>query len=714
MDTWALHPRGRLVAISRAYPQLLDAGYSALEKLRTPHSSSSNASTEDQKGQQKSLLRPPMGLEEHGRHRCIVELDGHGYQGSLAAKMLTGAAVISYESEWPLWFQPLLTHGQHLMVVRGEPPTGESLLRGSGAAASPEGVLGAIRWLRANDAAAHAMAARGAARILDLLAPRHLTSYVAGLLWRYKQLFADADEHAAKSFEADIRLVLDAVCSPTRFTERRVCSQYNASAPPPQFAASEAKRRAADRARETGRRPAPSAARLRHEVPLSCPAAGKYGDSPMKRCDSWCSRPEHCSWCKCAGCSFCGPEGGSRSGGGSLMQGRGGRASTAKGPAKVAAAAIARPTIVSAASSSGCTPSELASSSLPMVSLVVATCNRPAFVAAALASASRQDYPGRIEAIIVDDSTSISTADAVEAAVAAAGREGSYSAALPRLSVKHVRLPASTHSIGAKRNVALSHAAGSVFLHWDDDDLHPPSQVRLLACPIVRNRSDLATATFSTLAELSTTGLAFYHYRPHDRRYNGSIPKPFLGTLAYSRATAVSLSPPGGPLAPFAPTSRAEDLHFVERALRSCHRMLPVDSSAGPAPVYTRHHAAEGASPGRGGIQAKGASNTFSSKALRNHLLLEREKRVGPPSFMEDAVQERYVDAERDAAAHGACTPVAGKRPPNDLQYPLLYPYMARRCCRSTAVGAEAGREQNKRRGEDTSPSGTLRQFCPP
>ena len=109
-----------------------------------------------------------------------------------------------------------------------------------------------------------------------------------------------------------------------------------------------------------------------------------------------------------------------------------------------------------------CSAAKSGSLALPLVSLLVSTCNRPAFVAAALQAAASQDYAGRIEAIVVDDSTTTSTAVAVEAAQPS-GRCSSADG--------EAHSPAAgLNSIGAKRNMALSHASGAIFMHWDDDD----------------------------------------------------------------------------------------------------------------------------------------------------------------------------------------------------------------------------------------------------
>ncbi len=110
-------------------------------------------------------------------------------------------------------------------------------------------------------------------------------------------------------------------------------------------------------------------------------------------------------------------------------------------------------------------PSVGGSCSSPLVSLVILSCHRPAFLRLALRAAAMQDYPGPLEAIVVDDSPS---------PVALPPPAGERHR---RVATRLVRLP-SRHSIGAKRNAALARARGAVILHFDDDDMHPPSATR--------------------------------------------------------------------------------------------------------------------------------------------------------------------------------------------------------------------------------------------
>jgi hypothetical protein len=97
------------------------------------------------------------------------------------------------------------------------------------------------------------------------------------------------------------------------------------------------------------------------------------------------------------------------------------------------------------------TTTRRARSRRPLVTCVMPTYNRRAFVPQAISYFTRQDYPDR-ELIVVDDGTD-PVADLIPDDPA----------------IRYVRLPA-RKTIGAKRNIACEQARGEIIVHWDDDD----------------------------------------------------------------------------------------------------------------------------------------------------------------------------------------------------------------------------------------------------
>jgi len=95
----------------------------------------------------------------------------------------------------------------------------------------------------------------------------------------------------------------------------------------------------------------------------------------------------------------------------------------------------------------------------PLVSCIMPTYNRRAFVPQAIAYFLRQDYANK-ELIIVDDGI-----DAVGDLVPADQH------------IRYIRLSQKT-TLGVKRNIACEQARGTIIAHWDDDDWHAPHRLR--------------------------------------------------------------------------------------------------------------------------------------------------------------------------------------------------------------------------------------------
>ncbi len=95
---------------------------------------------------------------------------------------------------------------------------------------------------------------------------------------------------------------------------------------------------------------------------------------------------------------------------------------------------------------------------LPLVSCIMPTYNRRAYVPRAIRYWQAQDYP-HAELIIIDDGT-----DPVEDLVPADPR------------ARYIR-PAERKTIGAKRNLACEQARGDLLINWDDDDWSAPWRV---------------------------------------------------------------------------------------------------------------------------------------------------------------------------------------------------------------------------------------------
>jgi glycosyltransferase involved in cell wall biosynthesis len=109
-----------------------------------------------------------------------------------------------------------------------------------------------------------------------------------------------------------------------------------------------------------------------------------------------------------------------------------------------------------------------------LVSCIMPTCNRRRYVPRAIDYFLKQDHPTK-ELVVVDDGE-----DRIRDLVPADTR------------VRYHRSRAL--GIGAKRNLACELAAGSVVLHWDDDDWAAPERIRRQLSALLDNTADVTGA----------------------------------------------------------------------------------------------------------------------------------------------------------------------------------------------------------------------------
>ncbi len=148
---------------------------------------------------------------------------------------------------------------------------------------------------------------------------------------------------------------------------------------------------------------------------------------------------------------------------------------------------------------------------MPLVSCIMPTANRRPLAPLAIHYFLQQDYPNR-ELVIVDDGEDPITDLIPED---------------PRIRYLHLH---TRRTVGAKRNLACQQAAGSIIVHWDDDDWMAPRRLRYQVEQMEKHGSDVC-------------GLArILYYDPARRRaweyiYAGRG-KPWVGgnTLCYSKA----------------------------------------------------------------------------------------------------------------------------------------------------------------------------------
>jgi len=203
-------------------------------------------------------------------------------------------------------------------------------------------------------------------------------------------------------------------------------------------------------------------------------------------------------------------------------------------------------------------PAGTAVASWPLVSCIMPTHNRRAFIPSAIQSFLSQDYPNK-ELVIVDDGN-----DAIRDLVAEA----------PGLC--YFRLESRT-SLGAKRNFACRQARGELIAHWDDDDWYAPNRLSYQVEPIFAQQADLTGLENSYMLELPGGQFWTLHPQLHQRMFVGDT---HGGTLVFRK----SLITDG---LRYPEVNLAEDAGFLKQALQRGKRLTRL-SNPGTF-VYVRH-----------------------------------------------------------------------------------------------------------------------------
>lgn len=111
-------------------------------------------------------------------------------------------------------------------------------------------------------------------------------------------------------------------------------------------------------------------------------------------------------------------------------------------------------------------------STLPLVSCIMPTANRHEFIPKSVQYFLRQDYPYK-ELVIIDDGTE------------------SVSNLLPNIySIRYFYLKPE-NTVGYKRNIACEKAAGSIIVHWDDDDWYAPNWISHQVKTLIENDAEI-------------------------------------------------------------------------------------------------------------------------------------------------------------------------------------------------------------------------------
>jgi glycosyltransferase involved in cell wall biosynthesis len=194
----------------------------------------------------------------------------------------------------------------------------------------------------------------------------------------------------------------------------------------------------------------------------------------------------------------------------------------------------------------------------PLVSCIMATCNRRDFVLQSIRYFQHQDYPAR-ELIILDDGTD---------------DLGNQMPADSRIRYLHM---ATRLSIGAKRNRGCELARGSIIAQWDDDDWYAPQRLSAQVSPILKGETDISGLKADVFFDLARW--QFWTCTPdlHRRLFIHDV---HGGTLVFSRRCWEQL-------AHYPDYSLAEDAGFLHQAVQRGARLCRLANAS--LFIYLRH-----------------------------------------------------------------------------------------------------------------------------
>src|SRR5205823_6216249 len=181
--------------------------------------------------------------------------------------------------------------------------------------------------------------------------------------------------------------------------------------------------------------------------------------------------------------------------------------------------------------------------SVPLVSCVMPTFNRRAFIPLALAGFRRQTYPNR-ELIVIDDGN-----DAV----------GDLLANEPDVRYFHSR---TRLTIGAKRNQACAEVRGRIIVQWDDDDWYATDRIEKQVAPLLRGEADISGLENRYILQMPHRRFWTVNRQLHRSMFIGDV---HGGTLAFERRIWSSG-------VHYPEINLAEDAAFLRQALRRNHR----------------------------------------------------------------------------------------------------------------------------------------------
>lgn len=194
----------------------------------------------------------------------------------------------------------------------------------------------------------------------------------------------------------------------------------------------------------------------------------------------------------------------------------------------------------------------------PLISCIMPTRNRSAFVTQAVSYFKAQDYPNKELIIVSDGDESIVLPEEEEAAI-------------------RVITVSEACSIGMKRNLAISLAQGTIICHFDDDDYYGPHRLSQQVAPLLRGDAEISGLRMFFLLDVQENALWTCSDDTHRRCFKQDI---HYGTLMYNASYWHNGTH-------FASVNCGEDVRFVHALLAQNARLARVVDPA--SYIYVLH-----------------------------------------------------------------------------------------------------------------------------
>ncbi len=203
----------------------------------------------------------------------------------------------------------------------------------------------------------------------------------------------------------------------------------------------------------------------------------------------------------------------------------------------------------------------LESDGYPLVSCVVPTAGRPAYLAQSLYYFMIQDYPNK-ELIIVYNNNNDLPVEWREIYLPA--------------NVKLVKTAETV--LGAKRNLGCQYAEGAIIAQWDDDDFYGEERLTQQSLPIIADKAEITGVGNFVFYEIATGKGYMAKDELFRNMFRGTVA---CGTLVYNRKL-------WDDLAKYQQLNAAEDYHFMLDVLAGGARLKTIDGQ--DLFAYLRHH----------------------------------------------------------------------------------------------------------------------------